>query len=174
MNTKLLKFSLILFLGSCATISRVAPPYTNVEKIAQLKMGTTLAVVNSTLAIPPYNILNMQEDGSGIYAYNYRIKIRNAVVPSGQEGENVLHSEQYNTMGDERYSDEVRTVLAVFKEGKLSAIHTTEGWDKAEYLMLIDDNLKLLSKQDLEKLDVLKVGNDYIAKKGKLIKLIKN
>lgn len=174
MKNSILKFSLILLLGSCATISKVAPPYTSVERIAQLKLGTTLSVVNSTLAIPPYNILSMQEDGSGIYAYNYRIKIRSAVVPSGQEGENVFHSEKFNTMGEERYSGDVKTVLVVFKEGKLSAVHTTEGWDKAEYLMLIDNNLKLLSKQDLEKLDVLKVGNDYIAKKGKLIRIIKN
>ncbi len=174
MKRKILNFSLIILLGSCATMSKVAPPFTNVEKISKLKMGTTLSVVNSTLDIPPYNILSMQEDGSGIYAYNYRLLVRKATVPEGTDGDNLLHSEQYNTAGEPKYKDEIKTVIAVFKEGKLSAIHTTEGWDKAEYLMVVNNNLKLLTKQDLEKLDILKIGADYLAKKGQVIKLIKN
>jgi hypothetical protein len=166
MKRKILTYSLFILLGSCATISKVAPPFTNVEKISKLKMGTTLSVVSSTLDIPPYNILSMQEDGSGIYAFNYRLKVRKTSVPEGKEGENLLHSEQYNTAGEEKYEDEIKTVITVFKEGKLSAIHTTEGWEKAEYLMIVDNNLKLLTKQDLVKLGVLN--------KGQLIKLNKN
>lgn len=166
MKRKILTYGLIILLGSCATISKVAPPFTNVEKISKLKMGTTLSVVSSTLDIPPYNILSMQEDGSGIYAFNYRLKVRKASVPEGTDGENLLHSEQYNTAGEEKYEDEIKTVITVFKEGKLSGVHTTEGWDKAEYLMIVDNNLKLLTKQDLEKLGVLN--------KGQLIKLNKN
>ncbi len=116
---------LILLMGivSCSS-SRfvVAPPFTNVNNISNLKTGQTFEEVNQVLGIPAYDIL-YSSGKDFLCFYNYRILDRkiNIDAPSAHNTlmstvhEESLSSEKAQIMGEAFYS-EWRRVYINFKD----------------------------------------------------------
>ncbi len=156
--------SIVVLFSSCGIHSKwVAPPYTNVEKIMTLKPGMTVEEVTGTLGIPAYNVYNIQEDGSMILLYNYRIKNRKMEVPVDPAEQNdVIHSESGQDGGQTFYQTESNYLYVYFKEKKLKSVITEAGLVNSEFIMLVNNNLKIISKEDMSKLTMKKVGDYYI------------
>ncbi len=153
-------------LCSCGVMNNTkwtAPPYTNVEKIMSMKPGMTLEEVNQTLGIPPYNIFNIQDDGSMVLLYNYRVKNRRMDVPSDPLTQtDVKNSEAGQDQGQPYYESESNFLYVYFKDRKLKSVISETGIENSEFLMLINNNLKTLTKEDMNKLTMKKVGNYYL------------
>src|SRR4051812_43170877 len=64
----------VLLLSSCAT--RIAVPYSTVEKLVKIAPGMAASDVSTTLGIPPYDVFHMSGDGSTVLVYNYKLKKR--------------------------------------------------------------------------------------------------
>ena len=161
--------TLIIIVSSCSpkTSTWIEPPYTNVEKIATIKPGMNLDDVTEALGIPPYNIFHMQEDGSLILLFNYRIKNRRMEIPLSPEmQERTKHSESGQKSGDDYYQSESNYLYVYFKDKKVKSYITESGIDNSEFLMLVNNNLKRLSKGDMSNLQVEKVGNYYTVNSG--------
>src|ERR1017187_192555 len=54
----------------------IAPPFTDVVKISQLKPAMKVKQVVDLLGIEPYDIYHMQETGAQMLCFNYRLKKR--------------------------------------------------------------------------------------------------
>lgn len=154
---------LLLFLCSCSTTKWVAPPYTSVNEMSKLKKGMSIEQVNSVLGIPPYDLYTIQEDGSTILLYNYRLKDRRASMSA--DDFTFQHKEEAQKAGEPWYG-EASIVFVLFKDGKLSSLITNSGRDDAEMLLLINNNIQLISREELVTLskqsesDYLIMGND--------------
>lgn len=158
-------FLITIVISSCevAKQSMVVPPYTSVDKLVNLKQGMTTGEVSKTLGIEPYDIYHIQEDGSSILVYNYRVKDRKAEIPSEyNKREEFFHGEGFQTAGVPYYKMESSKAYVLYKDGKMKSVITDEGKSMSEFIMLINGNLKLLSKEDLNALDIKKIDDKYI------------
>lgn len=150
---------LILLMGmvSCSS-SRfvVAPPFTSVNNISNLKTGQTFEEVNQVLGIPAYDIL-YSSGKDFLCFYNYRILDRkiNIDAPSAHNTlmstvhEESLSSEKAQITGEAFYS-EWRRVYINFKDGKVSHYITNAGLQGANYIALINGTIKLLNEKPVE------------------------
>jgi len=158
------------FAMSCATtiIKQVEPPYTNVEKILSLKPDMTTEQVSKSLGIPPYDVYNIQDEGSSILVYHYRVKDRSAEVPENYRKKEILiHSEEYQNVGAPWYQRTGRRMFVLFKDGKMQSLLTEEGKEYSEFILLVNNNLKFLSKAEMDKLKVIKIDDMYIVQSPK-------
>jgi hypothetical protein len=154
-----------IIFSSCETVKQtwVAPPYTSVDKIVNLKQGMTMADVTKTLGIDAYDIYHIQEDGSSVLLYNYRVKDRITELPmEPKKRDEFLHGESAQTAGTPYYKMESSIAYILYKDGKMRSVITDEGKVNSEFLMLINGNLKLLSKEDLAQLNIKKIGGQYV------------
>ena len=67
-------------LTSCTSTIQV-PKFASIENVIDLKLGSSLPEVVSTLGSKPYNIYSNQKDGYVIYLYKYKL-VERAVRPS--------------------------------------------------------------------------------------------
>lgn len=145
----LLFIAIIALFSSCTNSYWIEAPYTSVEKLANLKAGMNISQVNSTLGIPPYNIYHIQEDGSSVITYNYRIRNRRMAMPSDPIKQKELKAtEAAQTQGETWYETESHTVFVFFKDGQMKSMISDEGMKKSEYLLIKDNNLKIISKKE--------------------------
>lgn len=159
--------SLLLFITSCK-LYQVNPPYTDTEKIIGLKAGMTYNEATQLLGIPPYDILNIQEEGGSIITYNYRLKDRRVKMPpSRKKQQELIHSESYQKAGEVWYKDESNKLYVFFKDGKLKSMITDKGIEDAEFLMVMNNNIKFLAKEDFHKMKTYRIGagNTYLINK---------
>lgn len=159
--------SVVLSFTSCATkmmFDSKVPYYTSVENLLKLKPGMTFNSVKTTLGIDPYDVLTIQNDnGSTIYTYHYRLKDRKLTRPLNDFiKRDYEHTELFQKEGEPWYNLEEKIAYLYFKEGKYTSFISEEGLNLAEYVMLIDNNLRIISSEDLKKLQVTKIGNNYI------------
>jgi len=168
-NIRFVFITCIVILTSCAVQQNqkwIAPPYTSVDKIIKVKEGMSIEEVNNVLGINPYDIYILQDKGASILIYNYRIKDREMEVPSNyNQRTKFIHSEEAQTSGEIRYKTDGNILYAFFKDGKLETMLTDAGKDNSEYLLLINNNVGILSKKELDKLKVMKIGNIYVLDK---------
>ncbi len=150
---------LILLTGllSCSSTQFVvAPPFTSVANISNLKTGQTLDEVNSILGISAYDIL-YSSGKDFLCFYNYRILDRKINIdhPSDHNtlmstaNEESLSSEKAQVTGEIFYT-EWRRVYVNFKDGKMSHYVTTNGLKGASFIALINGTIKLLNDKPIE------------------------
>lgn len=155
----IISVGLVFVLSSCSYW--IAPSYTNVEKITKIKPGMTIDQVNSTLGISPYNIYHIQDDGGSILTYTYRIKNRRMIVPARMKKQmEVRASEEAQTTGAPWYDGEEHIIYVLFKDQKVKSLISDEGLKKSEYLLLKDNNLRIITKKEYNSLRRLDLGGN--------------
>lgn len=146
----------MLILESCANKNfLVAPTFTNVKKISSLQLGQSLNDVNQVLGIYPYDVITLSE-GDLICQYKYRIMERK--IPLSNRGEFhrfteadslSLSSELAQTYGKVFYTD-WKDLYVSFKGGKLVSYTSTSGFERANYILLVEGTIKLLKEKPLQ------------------------
>ena len=155
------------FLESCSpkiVFNSKVPYYTTVDNLLKLKAGMTMSAVRNALGIDPHDVLTIQnEGGSSIFVYNYRLLDKKLTRPAGDFLNNDYeHLEMFQKEGVPWYNGEEKKAYVYFKDGKYKSMITEDGVNMSEFIMLLDNNLRILSSEDLKKLRVTKVGNNYI------------
>lgn len=145
-------FALISF-QSCTTYKSywVAPEFTNVSKISQLRAGMSTDEINKTLGTQPYDIYHIQQDGSSVIVYNYRIKERRMTVPTDpvQRERTIRNDEKSQTEGEPWYQEDHNRVFVLMKDNKMKSLITDNGYENSQYLLLQHNTIQLISKNDL-------------------------
>jgi hypothetical protein len=153
---KVSNFILIsIFISSCTSRNFVvAPSFTSVDKITLLEPGQNLNEVNGKLNVEPYDIVS----GGDIFLcyYNYRLLERKIPIANSNKNRSIndvdslnLSSELSQTTGIKFYT-EWKKLFVFFKDGKLVSFITSDGLNDANYLMLVNGSIKLLSENDLD------------------------
>ena len=154
----------------------IAPPYTNVEKILNVRIGMTLTEINQILGIPPYNVLYAAEEGITILLYNYRLKDRQVlfetnltsskgidpsrikstaatdIQQSQSNWQKKVHGEDFQNKGDPWYSMEKQRLFVILKDGKVRALISNEGQPIADDLIAIKTNIGAVLRGEINKI----------------------
>lgn len=139
---------LTVILSSCAN-RWIAPPFTEVSKIAEVKSGMSIREVNITLGIDPYDIYHIQEDGSSVLVYNYRRKDRRMPISSNpNQAERSIHTAEGQTSGEAWYGSTAR-LYCLFTNGKLKSLITDAGREDSEYILIIQNDIQLVAKEHI-------------------------
>lgn len=139
----------------------IAPPYTSVNELIKVRKGMTMSKVNEVLGIQPYDIYTIQDDGSTILVYNYRLKDRKMSVSDL----NTSKTERGQKEGVDWYGDPSR-VYILFEDDKVASLISDHGREDAELLMLVNNNLQLISKEDLVNMTFNHNTNDLLIMKN--------
>lgn len=152
-----------MLLIGCGTGSGwIAPPYTSVDRIVNVKPGMTIFDVNRILNIDPYDVYHLQEDGSLILVYNYRVKERRMDLPMDTAKRlETIRSEQAQTAGETVYRDEGSRIYVFFRKGIVESLVTDSGKENSEYILLVENNIRLLTAGDIESIRGVKLGDKY-------------
>jgi hypothetical protein len=163
MKTTKIQILFVLFaffaLTSCNSIYQAAPPYTSVERMIQLKADMNVQSVSEILGIQPYDIYTIQETGGSILVYNYRVKDRKVKLPTElKKQEQFIHSEEYQKAGEPYYNLEHSKLYIFFKDGKMKSMMTDRGLEKSEYLMILDNHIRYISKEEYDNMKMFRLG----------------
>jgi hypothetical protein len=137
----------------------IAPAYTSVDELSKVRKGMTMSKVNEVLGIQPFDIYTVQDDGGTILVYNYRLKDRRAKVNG-----NLLEytkTEASQKEGTPWYGEASRAYL-LFKDDKMASLITDNGRQDAERLIIVNNNLQLISKEDLVNISYNHAGMDVL------------
>ncbi|SFT87896.1 hypothetical protein SAMN05216474_2862 [Lishizhenia tianjinensis] len=143
-----LLLGLIAVLASCASVSyktsKVLPYYTEPAKIVKLQNGMTLTQINSVLGIEPYDVYHMQDDGSTVLVYKYRLKERKIEVTTSDD----LTNQASQTSGTVYFTEEYK-VYILLQDGKLQSLITDAGRKDSKYILITNNTIQLVSKKTL-------------------------
>lgn len=149
---------IVLTQSACVVNRYVAPPFTDVEKILNLKTGLTEAEVSAILLVPPHDVAHSIGDSSKVLIYNYRLKDR-ALTVSARNQKFMIHSKDAQREGEPWYDDEYREVFLLFKKDQLVGTFGERFFAEGEYLELISQRISaqagsaanptLVSREDL-------------------------
>jgi hypothetical protein len=107
---------------SCSISKYTAPPFTDLDKILELKPGQTLKEVNETLKIKPYDIVYSHDKGKLLLIYNYRVKDRRMALRTTTAAQ-VIHSETAQRAGDVWYNTDYRELYVLTQDDKVMSIY---------------------------------------------------
>lgn len=143
-----------LVLGSCAVY--VAPPFTNVMQISQVKPNMKIKQVVDVLGIEPYDIYHIEESGAMLATFNYRLKKRIMRVNTLNQDEYVRETTNENsqTAGDLYYEKEYKTLHVLFnKDGEVTSYITSDGIDESNLIVITGNTIKYANDKDVTLLD---------------------
>lgn len=135
-----------------------APPFTDVDKILMLQSGMTLEQVKSTLGVDPYDVYHINEQNSVLVSFSYRLKERRFKIKTFNQDEidRKFTNEESQTKGDLRYNKkDPKTAFVLFKNGQLESVLTTSGKQSSERILIENNNLILIDKDDITDFDLL-------------------
>lgn len=146
-----------LLLGSCAHYFHyVAPPFTNVMKIAQVKPNMKFKQVVDILGVEPYDIYHVEQSGAMLASFNYRLKKRILKI-------NTLNRDEFNrettnensqTAGELYYERDYKTLHVLFnKEGELASYITSAGVANSNYVVISGNTVQYINQKDITLLD---------------------
>jgi hypothetical protein len=144
----ILLLNISLLIGCASRTGWIAPPYTNVEKILNIRPGMTLSEVNMTLGIDPFDVYYIYSDGSFLLVYNYRLKYR--MIDESIINKETIRNEQAQTVGEPIYPDYSSRLYVKFKDNIVQSLITDAGKENAEYILLIENNVQLLTANELD------------------------
>jgi hypothetical protein len=145
----------LTMLFSCARY--IAPPFTDVSKVSQIKTGMKVKQVSDVLGIEPYDVYYMQETGAQVLSFNYRVKNRIMYVYN-----TVNHTEIARRTSDENsqkdgevfYDKKYRTLYAMFnKDGDLTSYITTSGENDKGRLIVTGNTVKYYDEHNTTLVD---------------------
>lgn len=128
-----------LFFSSCKTAQMAK--FTSIDKLCQLPMNASYETTVQTLGCEPYNLLTKQADGYSIYTYKYKLIER-------KFDSKLVNSRGGETAGEEVYVGKTEDVLLIFKDNKLISIITDEGREKSDKLVMFNNTLYEISKNN--------------------------
>jgi len=152
----LLSISLV---GCASRTGWIAPQYTSVEKILNVRPGMTLSDVNMTLGIDPFDVYYIYSDGSFILVYNYRLKYR--MMDESMIDIETIRSERAQTAGEPVYRDYSSRLYVKFKNSIVQSLITEVGKENAEYILLVENNVQLLTANELDTIKGFRLGDKY-------------
>jgi hypothetical protein len=155
----ILLLSTSILIGCASRTGWIAPPYTNVDKILDVQPGMTISDVNLTLGIDPYDVYYIYADGSFILVYNYRLRER--MMDNATIDRETTRSERAQTMGEPIYRDYSSRVYVIFKDSIVQSLITDAGKENAEYLLLVENNVQLLTANELDTMKGFRLGDKY-------------
>ncbi len=158
MNKKVRNLCMGLMLMTAFSCSRyIAPPFTDVVKVSQLKPNMKVKQVIDLLGIEPYDIYQMQETGAQMLSFNYRLKKRimyqyNTI--NFLEVQRLTSNEESQKAGDLYYDKNYQTVYAMFnKDGDLLSYLTTSGANNRGELIVIGNSIQYYDEKNINSLD---------------------
>ncbi len=138
----------------------IAPPFTDVIKISQLKPNMKVKQAIDLLGVEPYDIYHMQETGAQMLSFNYRLKKRimyqyNTV--NYMEVQRLTSNEESQKAGDLYYEKKYQTVYIMFsKEGDLLSYLTSSGASNRGSLVLVGNTIQYYDEKNINVLDSIK------------------
>jgi len=145
----------ILMAVSCSRY--IAPPFTDVTKISQLKPNMKVKQTIDILGVEPYDIFYMQETGAQMLSFNYRLKKRIMYVYNTVnylEVQRQTSNEESQKAGDLYYDKKYQTVYAMFsKEGDLVSYLTTNGVSAGSSLIVTGNTIQYIDEKNVNMLD---------------------
>ncbi len=154
MKNYLLAFAVIIcFIISSCSSAWIAPPYTDTEKIIDLKTSMSMSSVTNKLGIPPFDVYHLQEDGSSVLVFNYRL--RNRKMSYGSDTQ--LHNEESQSKGKLWYSDDSYLLYVLFKDSKMVSLVTEAGRKDSEAILITNNTIQLLSKDEMDVYELAKL-----------------
>ncbi|MDD4150835.1 MAG: hypothetical protein PHE33_12490 [Bacteroidales bacterium] len=143
MKKNIFIFIAIILLTGCNRW--IAPTYTNVEKLSNVKTGMTVQQVNEQLGIEPYDVYFKGNDDY-VIMYNYRVKDRS--MKFYNDYNNAIYNESSQNAGKDWYGQEYFCYI-YFKDQKVKSIITDEGKKKSEDILIKNNNLHLIQKDEI-------------------------
>jgi hypothetical protein len=143
-----------LLLSACAQY--IAPPFTNVMQISQMRPKMKLKQVVDVLGVEPYDIYHVQQSGAMIATFNYRLKKRIMKMNTLNRDEIVRETtnEASQTAGDLYYDKDYKTLHVMFDtNGDMTSYITSEGVDNGVLLVVTDNTIKYADEKDVTLLD---------------------
>jgi len=134
---------IIVLLNGCSRW--IAPPYTNVDKLANVKVGMTLQQVYDELGIEAYDVY-FKDDNSFIAVYNYRVKDR--IMNVSGDFNNTIHSGRAQFNGNDWYGDNYFCYI-YFQDKKVKSLITDRGKQKSEDILVMNNNIYLIQRDRL-------------------------
>ncbi len=153
MKKYLICFALMWLMISCNRY--IAPVFTDVDRISQLKPGMKLRQVVDLLGIEPYDIYHMQGDGSMLLSFNYRTKLRRMKIPTLNQDEfnRQTTNDESQTAGEIFYDKDYKVLYVIIRDGELSSYTTTNGLQRSEIILIQENNLEVIHKKDISTYD---------------------
>ena len=135
----------------------IAPPFTDVVKISQLKPNMKVKQVIDLLGIEPYDIYYLQKTGAQMLSFNYRLKKRISYqynTVNFLEVQRQTSNEESQKNGDLFYDKKYQTVYAMFnKDGELLSYLTTSGANNKGNLIVIRNTIQRYDEKNISALD---------------------
>lgn len=176
---KLAILAVVLFTAfSCSRY--IAPPFTDVSKITQVKTGMKIKQVSDILGIDPYDIFYMQETGAQVVSFNYRLKNRimyNYNTVNKMEVNRQTTNEESQKAGEVYYDKKYRTFYVMLNpQGEVSSFITTSGIADEGKLIVVGNTVKFYDEKNINLLDSTynKAFNPYYNNKPVIIGINKD
>jgi hypothetical protein len=135
----------------------IAPPFTDVVKISQLKPNMKVKQVVDLLGIEPYDIFQMQETGAQMLSFNYRLKKRIIYqyhTINSLEVQRLTSNEESQKGGDLYYDKKYQTVYCMFnRDGDLLSYLTTSGANNKGELIVTGNTIQYYDEKNINSLD---------------------
>ena len=143
----------MVFLVGCNKY--IAPAFTSVDKITQLKPGMKLKQITDILEIEPYDIFHTEQNNNSVLSFNYRLKKRVMKVASlnRDEVERKTTNVESQTGGTVFYDKKYQTLFVMLKNGELASMITTSGREDSEFLLVGQNNLKFIEDKNVNNYD---------------------
>jgi len=135
----------------------IAPPFTDVVKISQIKPSMKVKQVIDVLGIDPYDIYYMQETGAQMLSFNYRLK--NRVMYPYHTVNHIKVKKQTSNEDSQKaediyYEKKHRTVYVLFsKDGELVSYLTTSGASDKGELVVTGNSIQYYDEKNINSLD---------------------
>lgn len=146
--------AICLFFGSCAVY--VAPPFTDVMKITQVKPKMKFKQVVDILGVEPYDIYHVEESGAMLATFNYRLKkrIMKPNTLNRDEFTRQTTNENSQTAGDLYYEKDYKTLHVLFsKDGEVVSYLTSDGIDFSNLIVITGNTIKYANEKEVNLLD---------------------
>ncbi len=154
---------LMLVLGFTSCNKYIAPPFTNVSKISQLRKGMKLKQVQDILEIAPYDIYHLQEDNLSIAVFNYRLEKRVLRVPTlnRDEFERQTTNETSQINGELYYDKKYKVLYVLLEDGQLNSFLTSDGYDRSNKLIVSKNTINYVTKNNTHLYDSIYMKSHY-------------
>lgn len=157
MKNKYILILLIFGTISFSSCSRyIAPPFSDVMKIAQIKTGMKFQQVVDILGVEPYDIFHVQETGASLICFNYRLRKRIIKSPTlnSDEFERETTNETSQTAGDLYYDKNYKVLHVLFnKDGELSSYITSDGIENSNLIVITGNTIQYADQNNIHLLD---------------------
>jgi hypothetical protein len=143
-----------VFLTLCTPY--IAPPFTNVMKVSQIRHGMKVKQVVDLLGVEPYDIYHVQETNAMVASFNYRLKKRIIKLNTLNRDEYVRQTtnEDSQTAGDLYYEKDYKTAYVLFNnDGEVVSYVTSSGIDNSNRILIVNNTIRHINEKNINLLD---------------------